>query len=234
MTSRSRLQRHWVIGDVHGCALALEQLLARLPRGDRLILCGDVINRGPRIAEAMELVWDLVQQDRAVWLMGNHEQALVQALQDGSWEAARFLAGCDTYRQLGDRGARHWLPRLAALPLAYWGQGWIATHAGLDPVSWRPDLAIRTPFWEAYDGRFGDVIVGHTPSHGVRRYGHHIVLIDSGACYGGHLSAYCPESGAIEQVPGLIGIPAPCHSPLAARGAARPEVLAQLLEPCRG
>ncbi|MEB3199095.1 MAG: metallophosphoesterase [Synechococcaceae cyanobacterium] len=221
MSPRSRRKRHWVIGDVHGCALALSELLRRLPPDDRLIFCGDVINRGPRIEAAMELVWDLVQQDRAIWLMGNHEQALADGLRLGTWQAQRCLAGCDTYRQLGDRGARRWLPRLASLPLAYWGRGWVATHAGLDPLTWRPDLAIRTPFWDAYDGRFGDVIVGHTPSQGVRRRGRHIVLIDSGACYGGQLSAYCPETGAVEQVPGLTGIPVsslPQHPAFASSG----------------
>jgi serine/threonine protein phosphatase 1 len=205
MSSRSRIQRHWVIGDVHGCADALQDLLMRLPRSDHLILCGDVINRGPRIPAALKLVWSLVRRGRATWLMGNHERALVNALRLGGWQTAAELAGCDTYRQLGDRRCRQWLPRLSALPLAFWGRGWVATHAGLDPLSWQPDLTIRTPFWEAYDGRFGEVIVGHTPAPGVRRLGRHIVQIDTGACYGGLLSAYCPETGDVEQVPGLTG-----------------------------
>jgi len=29
------------------------------------------------------------------------------------------------------------------------------------------------------------------------------VMIDTGACYGGELSAYCPETGAVRSVPGL-------------------------------
>jgi serine/threonine protein phosphatase 1 len=44
-----------VIGDVHGCADSLERLVAELPAGDRLVLCGDVINRGPQIRRTMEL-----------------------------------------------------------------------------------------------------------------------------------------------------------------------------------
>ena len=206
MPSQSRRPRHWVIGDVHGCADALQTLVARLPGSDHLILCGDVINRGPGIPAALELAWSLVRRGRATWLMGNHEQALVDALRRGSWQNAAELAGCDTYRQLGDRRCRLWLPRLSALPLAFWGNGWVATHASLDPLSWQPNLTIRTPFWEAYDGRFGEMIVGHTPAPGVRRHGRHIIQVDTGACYGGLLSAYCPETGDIEQVPGLSGI----------------------------
>ncbi|MFZ9228458.1 MAG: metallophosphoesterase [Prochlorococcaceae cyanobacterium] len=202
MTPVSPTQRHWVIGDVHGCARSLQQLNEQLPAADRLVLCGDVINRGPRILEAMELAWDLVQSGRAIWLQGNHEADLVLSLRQGTWRASSSLAGCDTYRQLGDRLCRSWLERLEQLPLTYQGQGWVATHAGFDPLNWQPHLSIRAPFWQAYDGRFGTAIVGHTPVQAVKRFGE-IVMIDTGACYGGELSAYCPETGAVRSVPGL-------------------------------
>ena len=57
MTSFQRRPHHWVIGDVHGCADALEQLLRRLPAGDRLIFCGDAINRG--LLPPMEGWWKI-------------------------------------------------------------------------------------------------------------------------------------------------------------------------------
>jgi serine/threonine protein phosphatase 1 len=88
------------------------------------------------------------------------------------------------------------------LPLAYWGDGWVATHAGFDPNTWKPDLRVRMGFWQHYDGRFGEVVIGHTPGPHVRRL-HHIVMVDTGACYGGSLSAYCPETRQQIDVPGL-------------------------------
>jgi serine/threonine protein phosphatase 1 len=195
---------HWIIGDVHGCSTSLEALLLRLPAHDRLIFCGDVINRGARILAAMERVWSLVESGRAVWLRGNHEQALLEDLRADGWMARRSLAGCDTYRQLGDGCCRGWQERLSSLPTAYWGSGWVATHAGFDPINWQPHLSIRHAFWQAYDGRFGDVVVGHTPGEQIRRVGRdgRIVLIDTGACYGGRLTAYCPETGRVVQVDG--------------------------------
>lgn len=220
MTSPIRPARHWVIGDVHGCAEALRRLLRLLPAEDRLIFNGDVINRGPQILEAMELVWSQVRSGRAVWLRGNHEADLVDALNRDDRDTQRALAGCDTYRQLGDRICRRWQQRLENLPSLYPGRGWIATHAGLDPRTWEPDLRIRKPFWQAYDGRFGEVVVAHTPGHRVRRQGW-IVLIDTGACYGGELSAYCPETGATVQVPGA-------RQPLAAAAAQRQALSASL------
>jgi serine/threonine protein phosphatase 1 len=194
--------RHWIIGDVHGCADSLLELVARLPGDDRLVFCGDVINRGPRIEAAMDTAWQLVESGRAVWLMGNHERDLVDALRSDDGRRQRNLVGCDTYRQLGARGCRGWLERLERLPMAFWGSGWVATHAGFDPLSWQPHLSIRLPFWQAYDGRFGEVVVGHTPGRQVRRLDR-IVLIDTGACFGGSLTAYCPETGEQRQVPGL-------------------------------
>lgn len=193
--------RHWVIADVHGCHAPLRQLLALLPAADRLIFCGDVINRGPAVEATMETVWSLVERGRAVWLMGNHENSLVRDLNRPAPLCRQNLHSCETYRQLGDSLCRLWKPRLASLPLAFWGQGWVATHAGFDPRTWQPDLSIRLPFWNAYDHRFGDVIVGHTPGPGIRRLGS-IVLIDTAACYGGQLTAYCPETGLSLSVSG--------------------------------
>ncbi|MFM7311711.1 MAG: metallophosphoesterase [Cyanobium sp.] len=196
-------RHHWVVSDVHGCADSLQALIDRLPDQDRLVLCGDVINRGPRIEAAMELAWHLVESGRGVWLMGNHEQTLVQQLRGASSDARQCLAGSDTYRQLGSRSCRRWLERLEQLPLVHRGEGWVATHAGFDPLTWQPHLTVRMAFWQHYDGRFGDVIVGHTPGPEIRRI-RSIVLIDTGACYGGPLSAYCPESGQVTQVHGLM------------------------------
>jgi len=193
--------RHWVIADVHGCHASLQCLLALLPGDDRVVFCGDVINRGPAVAATLDTVWSLVERGRAVWLMGNHENSLVKALNRPDSLLRQSLEDCETYRQLGDSLCRLWQPRLAALPLAYWGQGWVATHAGFDPQTWQPDLTIRLPFWNAYDHRFGEVIVGHTPGPGIRRLGA-IVLIDTGACYGGPLTAYCPETGLSLSGPG--------------------------------
>jgi serine/threonine protein phosphatase 1 len=202
MAPASASIHHWVIGDVHGCARALDQLIGLLPGGDRLVLLGDVINRGPEIEEAMDLAWELVRSGRAVWLMGNHESRLVRDLEGTTPQARISLRGSSTYRQLGDGPTRQWQERLAGLPLLHRGDGWVATHAGFDPLTWQPDLTIRLPFWRAYDGRFGEVIVGHTPGPEVRRLGR-IVLIDTGACYGGRLTAYCPETRRVVSVPGV-------------------------------
>ncbi|NVD36879.1 metallophosphoesterase [Marinobacter lutaoensis] len=72
-----------IIGDIHGCALTLEKLLDLLgyrkvngvyrhPRRQAVFL-GDIIDRGPRIREALHLVRDMVEHGSARIVMGNHE-----------------------------------------------------------------------------------------------------------------------------------------------------------------
>ena len=135
----------------------------------------------------MHLVWDLVCCGRATWLRGNHEQALIDALSEDGEGSQPALT-------------RQWRHRLNQLPLLYRADGWCATHAGFNSAG-EPDLSIREPFWDTYDGRHGRVVIGHTPRPAVERH-QRIVLIDTGAVYGGLLSAYCPETDAVVQVQG--------------------------------
>lgn len=72
-----------LIGDVHGCAFTLARLLERMGyrreggvyrhRDRRVIFLGDVVDRGPRIREALHLVRDMVEQGEALMVIGNHE-----------------------------------------------------------------------------------------------------------------------------------------------------------------
>ena len=196
----SQQGHHWVIGDVHGCHDVLQRLLAVLPSSDHLVFCGDVINRGPGIADCINLVWGLVSSGRATWLRGNHEQRLVESLQAFPPHNQADLLAIETYQQLGDALTRQWIQRLGNLPLVYKGDGWVATHAGFDEHG-NPDLNVREAFWERYDGRYGTVVVGHTPRPAVEQRGE-IVMIDTGAVYGGLLTAFCPETAAVVQVTG--------------------------------
>jgi hypothetical protein len=69
------------VGDVHGCRVELEALLERVRfgHGDRLVLVGDLIARGPDSLGVLSLVRRL----RAAFVRGNHEDKLVR------WRAAR-------------------------------------------------------------------------------------------------------------------------------------------------
>ena len=72
-----------IIGDIHGCAHTLARLLDQMgyrkvngvyqhPRRQAIFI-GDIIDRGPRIREALHLVRDMVEHGSARIVMGNHE-----------------------------------------------------------------------------------------------------------------------------------------------------------------
>ena len=72
-----------LIGDIHGHADKLEELLLKLgyaknngtySHPDRKVLfVGDYIDRGPKIRETLEIVKAMVDSENAIALMGNHE-----------------------------------------------------------------------------------------------------------------------------------------------------------------
>lgn len=76
-----------IIGDVHGCAETLVRLLEKMDyrldnSGDhksywhperQAIFLGDIIDRGPRIREALAIVRAMVESGAAQMILGNHE-----------------------------------------------------------------------------------------------------------------------------------------------------------------
>ena len=72
-----------LIGDIHGHAHALQQLLAKLGYAKhkgvyrhperRVIFLGDFIDRGPNIRETLEIVRPMIDSGAALAVMGNHE-----------------------------------------------------------------------------------------------------------------------------------------------------------------
>jgi hypothetical protein len=91
----SGVQGFDIIGDIHGCAYLLEQLLDELGyRVDpwsgvfkhssrKAIFVGDLIDRGPSQRQVLEIVKGMVDEDAAQIVMGNHEfNALAYGMQD--------------------------------------------------------------------------------------------------------------------------------------------------------
>lgn len=73
--------RDFVVGDIHGCLDELISLLAHAgfnPKRDRLFSVGDLIDRGPKSAEAL----DLLEKPWFFAVRGNHEQMLLDHWQN--------------------------------------------------------------------------------------------------------------------------------------------------------
>jgi len=113
---------NYLVGDVQGCADALDRLLAAIgfsPSRDRLYLLGDLVNRGPASLATLRRLRDL----------GNHD-----------WHLLAVAAGVrprhrsDTLDEILDAPDRDaWLEWLRQRRMAVFEHGWLMVHAGVVP-----------------------------------------------------------------------------------------------------
>ncbi|MGH7719832.1 MAG: AAA family ATPase, partial [Gemmatimonadaceae bacterium] len=93
-----------IIGDVHGCADELEELLATLgyvredgstwrhPAGRKAVFVGDLVDRGPRIPDVLRAVMAMVDAGSALAVPGNHDLKLVRRLRGRDVQITHGLA----------------------------------------------------------------------------------------------------------------------------------------------
>ena len=108
-TKTNLSQAYDLIGDVHGCAHSLESLLKKMGYQHhqgcyrhterKVIFVGDIVDRGPRIREALHIVKDMVDQNQAEIVLGNHEYNAMCYCTEG-----RSGSG---HQYLRDHNARH-------------------------------------------------------------------------------------------------------------------------------
>src|SRR5271169_6617997 len=69
------------VGDIHGCHAEFAEMLdvLELKDGDRLVLLGDLVNRGP---DSVKVI-DLARAAGSISLLGNHELRLLRFRKTG-------------------------------------------------------------------------------------------------------------------------------------------------------
>jgi len=177
----------YVIGDVHGRLDLLEEMLdwvstdaqARLRAKACVISVGDLVDRGPNIADVVE-VFAAGERDGIALLAvrGNHEEMVIDAL-DGADASVWLMNGGMT--TLGSYGADDLaafakrIPKthesfLRSMPLAYRADDHLVVHAGIRPGIAPEDqsatdlLWMREPFLSDDAHRDFTVVHGHTIS----------------------------------------------------------------------
>ena len=193
------------IGDIHGHSNLLMGLLneinGHVDISTQLVFLGDYIDRGPNSKEVVDILLRL-QQERpnTVFLRGNHEQMLLDALDGKNKKVFIENGGVETLKSYGLQSASlidipsDHIAFFKELHLTCTFDNFLFVHAGLrpqKPVSSQTQddlLWIRDDFLECDDIFEYKVVFGHTPfiNPHIR---HNMIGIDTGAGYGGCLTA---------------------------------------------
>jgi serine/threonine protein phosphatase 1 len=112
--------KYYVVADVHGYYSYLIKALEEAGFFDetelcKLVVCGDLLDRGEEARELVEFMMGLLKEDRLIYILGNHEDLFIQCLQEISrGEVYRIALGMshhyrngtwDTLLQLADMEA---------------------------------------------------------------------------------------------------------------------------------
>jgi serine/threonine protein phosphatase 1 len=190
------MRRHIVIGDIHGCLVELQALLAAvaITPDDVVVSVGDVVDRGPA---SVEVVQFLRARPNTIVLTGNHERKHIRGVLSYAQEITRAQ-----FRE-GYANAVEWMK---TLPYYLELDDAIVVHAALIPgvplAAQREEILCGSTVGEQDlqrtlgDRRWHELWNGPKPVI----FGHHVVDeplvrphliygIDTGACHGGHLTA---------------------------------------------
>lgn len=208
------------IGDIHGCHTSLTLLLQKvLHRADTFVFLGDYVDRGPNSKEVVTTILSLQRKrERVIALTGNHDFLFLQYLMGLDSTLFLQVGGRQTLASYGLSPTANrteidqlvppeHISFLRSLPLFWEDQHAIYVHAGLQPgrhlsqqtlqwCLWAKERFTHTPY------EFGKpVVFGHTvftdPLLTSNRIG-----IDTGAVYGGQLTAVLLPQRELISVPG--------------------------------
>lgn len=215
-----------IIGDVHGCAHELVALFAELgyeianhgqpvsvtpPTGRCAVFLGDLVDRGPRSPEVLRIAKHMVDNGRALAVIGNHDDKLRRYLHGRDVQVNHGLDA--TIDQLESEPleflseVRDWLDSLASHYVLDDGK-LVVAHAGIreemqglssasirrfcmfGETSGEMDefgLPVRWDWVAGYRGR-AKVVYGHTPVW-QSAWRNNTICIDNGCVFGGKLTA---------------------------------------------
>jgi predicted kinase len=243
-----------IVGDVHGCAAELVELVTALgypvidtaagprvghhPDGRTLVFVGDVVDRGPAVAETLAMVMAADDAGVALVALGNHEEKLARALRGRNVRINNGLrTSLDALAQFDEQDRASIAGWIESLPthLVLDGGALVVAHAGLaerfhgrrsgaerryaiyGDVTGGTDAhgnPERRDWAASYTGR-ALVVYGHTPiPRAVER--NNTVCVDTGCVFGGQLSALRYPEREVVSVPAQQVWWAPRTAPAAA------------------
>jgi len=215
-----------IIGDVHGCFDELVGLLDKLgyekqsaftwrhPEGRKLIFVGDLVDRGPKTPECLQLVMQCVKAETALCVPGNHDVKFMRAMwgknvkqTHGLAESIEQIRAYELHYRAFGRIAADFIDSLvshlvlddgklvvahAGMKEAYQGRGSgkVREFALYGETTGETDefgLPVRHNWAAEYRGN-AVVVYGHTPVPEAE-WLNRTINIDTGCVFGGKLTA---------------------------------------------
>jgi hypothetical protein len=200
-----------VVGDIHGCYDELIELLekAGFSENDRVVAVGDLITKGPKNREVLEL---FMTDSRFSTVIGNHDLALRRRWNGEDVELKP--AQKEAHKELKSEKDAY-TTYLNRLPFTIDLDTHLVVHAGLRPnvelysqttgdmtrirtLGGDRESEDGTPWYHVYYGE-KIVLFGHWPAPEPRR-GKKAIGLDTGCVYGYDLTAYIIESDEFVRV----------------------------------
>lgn len=114
-----------VVGDVHGDAVAF----AYAAETDRFIVqLGDLTDYGPRSADALAIMFRVIDQRRGLFLLGNHDHKLARMLAGQAVQPSAHLTA--TFAQLDAPMKQRALQEITRAPAWIRRGDWLFVHGG--------------------------------------------------------------------------------------------------------
>ncbi|HVJ58428.1 MAG TPA: metallophosphoesterase [Terrimicrobiaceae bacterium] len=194
------------IGDIHGCSREFSALLDHVSpgRGDRLILLGDLVNKGPDPAGVLEIFATV----DCVCLLGNHDLDHLKWKGGGIPKVESIVTKALIPAPLYEK----FLEEVVRMPPLFERSDFIAVHGGLlngVALSEQP-LEVMTGDRNLSNDWKDEIILDRPLVTGHKRYGSDQAVpyivegkfygIDTGCVYGGCLTALRLPSGTLAQV----------------------------------
>lgn len=212
------MTRTIAIGDMHGCAKALQRLLSEInpTPTDTIVGIGDYVDRGMESSLVIETLLELVANCRFIPLIGNHELMMYKGIHNGKadfdfWFQHGGNATLASYGGRIENIPQHHLTFLSHCVRFFENETHFFVHANYDPDLPLANQSDELIFWQHIrefppslhaSGKIA--VVGHTPqTEGSIRDLGHIKIIDT-YCYGDQwLTALDVDSGMIWQANNL-------------------------------
>jgi serine/threonine protein phosphatase 1 len=209
------MPRTIAIGDIHGCSIALAELLKTIaPQPDDTVVpLGDYVDRGIDSRGVIAQLISLADRCRLVPILGNHEEMMLGARQGRSdfrfWMNCGGIACLDSY---GATGRMDLIPRehftfLQSCRTYFETERHFFVHANYKPKIPLERQTLHTLRWLSLrdyvppsphcSGKIA--VVGHTPHYEILDLGY-LKCLDTGCCNGGWLTALDVDSGQVWQV----------------------------------